>query len=255
MAYSDLHGRTAVLANLKAYLNLRYTVPERRAAFRAGLQALGYTVIESTTGAPEHGALFVTWNRIRAADRTARDFEKAGCKVIVAENASWGNEFAGDFWYHLALNHHNTAGNFPIGGPERWDNLGIELQPFRSGTETVILPQRGIGSKPVVMPPGWGNGLQGRVRRHPGKSGGVPLERDLRNCGKVITWGSGAAIKALMMGIPVESHMPNWIGEQDNTEQGRLAMFRRLAWANWRLSEIASGEAFRWLLSIPAATN
>jgi hypothetical protein len=70
----------------------------------------------------------------------------------------------------------------------------------------------------------------------------------LAKASKVVTWGSGAAIKALMMGIRVESHMPNWIGEQDNTDEGRLAMFRRLAWANWRLSEIESGQAFRWLL-------
>ena len=76
----------------------------------------------------------------------------------------------------------------------------------------------------------------------------MPLEDDLAKACKVVTWGSGAAIKALMMGIRVESHMPNWIGEQDNTDEGRLAMFRRLAWANWRLSEIESGQAFRWLL-------
>ena len=76
----------------------------------------------------------------------------------------------------------------------------------------------------------------------------MPLEDDLAKASKVVTWGSGAGIKALMLGIRVESHMPNWIGEQDNTDKGRLAMFRRLAWANWRLSEIESGQAFQWLL-------
>lgn len=65
----------------------------------------------------------------------------------------------------------------------------------------------------------------------------------------MVTWGSGAAVKALMWGIKVESHYPEWIGQQDNTDEGRLAMFRRLAWAQWELSEIASGEAFEWLLS------
>jgi hypothetical protein len=51
------------------------------------------------------------------------------------------------------------------------------------------------------------------------------------------------------MGISVTSEMPNWIAEQDNTEEGRLAMFRRLTWAQWRLDEIASGDAFDWLLA------
>lgn len=97
------------------------------------------------------------------------------------------------------------------------------------------------------MPKNWT--APGRVRKHPGKSAAIPLEKDLAKAGKVVTWGSGAAVKALMMGIRVESHMPDWIAAQDNTDQGRLDMFGRLAWAQWRLEEIASGAAFEWVLS------
>jgi hypothetical protein len=43
--------------------------------------------------------------------------------------------------------------------------------------------------------------------------------------------------------------MPGWIAEQDNTDAGRLAMLRTLAWAQWRLSEIESGEAFERLIN------
>jgi hypothetical protein len=46
----------------------------------------------------------------------------------------------------------------------------------------------------------------------------------------------------------VISEMPNWIGYQDNTEQGRLDMFRHLACAQWELHEIESGLAFEHLL-------
>ena len=112
----------------------------------------------------------------------------------------------------------------------------------------MILPQRGIGARPTAMPGGWTKGHKGRVRAHPGQRDCIPLEEDLKDCGKVITWGSGAAIKALMWGIPVESYMPKWIGKQDNTDAGRLAMFRRLAWAQFRLSEFESGEAFARML-------
>lgn len=183
----------------------------------------------------------------------ARVFEKRGLPVLVVENATWGNEFAGGRWYHIGTNWHNTAGRFPVGGPERWDSLGVTLAPWRDGGETVILPQRGIGSGLVKMPPSFPRQAvknhRGRIRPHPGKGGsGVPLEQDLADCGRVVTWGSGAAIKALMMGIPVTSYMPDWIGEQDNTDAGRLEMFQRLAWAQWRHSEIAAGEPFRWLL-------
>lgn len=237
---------------MRAWLNLRYTVTERRRAFESGLTRLGYKICQGTTNKPQKGDIFVTWNRIGTGEKCARDFEKAGLPVLVTENASWGNDFAGRRWYTIARGRHNTAGCFPVGGYGRWDDLGVELPEFRTSGETVILPQRGIGSPPTRMPLEWPQSARkrhgGRVRRHPGRHPAKPLEADLGGCGRVVTWGSGAAIKALLMGIPVISEMPDWIGEQDNTEQGRLDMFRRLAWAQWELEEIASGEPFARLL-------
>ena len=236
---------------MRAWLNLRHNVSPRREAFTAGLGALGYRVIDGTTLTPEPGDLLVTWNRINIGNAAAKAFEARGLPVIVAENASWGNDFAGGSWLTLARGHHNTAGCFPVGGPERWDGLRVIPAPWRTGGETVILPQRGIGAD--GMPRSWGERARakygGRIRPHPGVRACVPLEADLSRAGRVVTWGSGAAIKALLWGIPVVSEMPNWIGEQDNTDAGRLAMFRRLAWAQWRLDEIGSGEALRWMLS------
>jgi hypothetical protein len=234
---------------VRAWLNLRYAITERWQAFADGLGRLGYRIEHGVTLSPKAGDLLVTWNRIGSGEQAAQVFEAAGLPVLVAENAAWGNEGG---WLSLAHGLHNTAGKFPVGGPERWDRLGVELEPWRDGAEVVILPQRGIGSAPVAMPRGWLDEAfartRGRIRRHPGRGDSIPLEQDLANCRLAVTWGSGAAIKALRMGVRVQSDYPNWIGVQDNTDEGRLAMFRRLAWATWRLPEIASGEAFRWLL-------
>lgn len=237
---------------MRAWLNLRYTVEKRRRAFTRGLKSLGYDVQMGITPDPQEGDILVTWNRIGRGANVAKRFESRNLPVLVAENASWGNHYAGTDWYHIARRYHNTAGCFPVGDNARWDNLGVNLAPFRTEGETVILPQRGIGTDPTRMPPHWPRKALkrhgGRVRKHPGRGPQTPLESDLARCGQVVTWGSGAAIKALMMGIPVKSYMPNWIGEQDNTEQGRLAMFRRLAWAQWTLEEITEGLPFRRLL-------
>jgi hypothetical protein len=250
----------------RAYLNLRYTVPERRAVFTAGLKKLGYDVVHGLTRDPREGDILVTWNRIHEGDTAARSFEERGNRVLVAENASWGNEFAGKHWYTLTRNYHNVAKTFPEGGSERWDRLGIDLAPWRSESEypdTVILPSRGIGPACHRMPSNWAQTIhQGRsgcdrqgggaifVRQHPGRSRSqIPLEEYLRKCSKVITWGSGAAVKALLWGIRVESHMPDWIAQQNNTDEGRLAMFRRIAWAQWTLDDFASGYAFARLLA------
>ena len=234
---------------MRAFLNLRYTVAERRAAFVGGLDRLGYEVRSDSPSDPRQGDIFVTWNRMGNGDRVSKEFEARGLPVIVAENAAWGNEFAGARWYSLAMNWHNTSGRFPIGGAERWDSLGVDLAPWRTSGETLVLPQRGIGPAGVAMPRDWTSRQKGRVRSHPGTRPCKPLEEDLAKAGKVVTWGSGAAVKALTWGIPVESHMPNWIGEQNNTDAGRLEMFRRLAWAQWTLNEIEDGTAFRHLLA------
>jgi hypothetical protein len=95
------------------------------------------------------------------------------------------------------------------------------------------------------------------IRRHPGRE---KLDPDFTNVWAVVTWGSGAAIKALAAGVPVFYEMPNWIGG-DAAIQGvdrietpwlgdRLPMFRRLAWAQYRLSEIEKGWPFAALIEM-----
>lgn len=232
-----------------AFLNLRHAVSERREAFTQGLRRVGFGVVHGLTRDPGDGDIFVSWNRIHAGDEAAREFERRGCAVLVTENATWGNDFAGDRWYTICRSYHNVDGTFPNGGNERWDSLGVELAPWREGGETVVLPSRGIGPACHRMPRDWPSRQVGRVRPHPGTGPAKRLSEDLAECGRVVTWGSGAAVQALMWGIRVESHMPNWIGEQDNTDAGRLSMLRRLAWAQWRLSELRTGEPFARLLA------
>lgn len=230
---------------MRAFLSLRYTVPERRAAFEQGFRRLGYQVIHGLpAGEVNPSDVLCAWNRIGHVNEIAKQFTK----VLIAENASWGNDFAGDHWYTIARNYHNTRGMFPVGDKTRWDSLRVELAPWRKpGGETVVLPSRGIGSPPTVMPRGWT--APGRVRHHMGRNAEfVPLEQDLAHASLVRTWGSGAAIKALMWGIPVESAMPNWIGDCLPTDWDRLRMLRELAWSQWTLAEISKGVPFEMLL-------
>ena len=221
-------------------LNLRYSLTERVQAFERGLGRLGFKVKPGAQPAD----VLVTWNRIGGVDRAASTYET----VLVAENAAWGNGFMGGRWLSLARNRHNTAGMFPVGGADRWDDLGVELKPWRTEGETVVLPQRGIGSPPTAMPRDWPAKQKGRIRMHPGQNKVKPLEEDLATAGKVVTWASGGAVKALMWGIKVESHYPLWVAKQDNTDSDRLRMLRELAWCQWTIEEIASGMPFERLL-------
>lgn len=242
----------------------------RRDPMIAGLQACGYRVVESMSPAPSsRDDLLVVWNRSAVADRSALRYEAIGAKVIVAENGYFGWSWRGGYWYALARNSHNGAGTWFEGGPERWDALNVEMAPWRhGGEEIVILAQRGIGQKGVAQPHGWvqeaSRKLAGmtkrpvRVRLHPGRNDGVPLADDLAKAWACVTWSSGAALKAMLMGVPVFYGLPKWIGGPaalpfgSNIEQpfrgDRLPMFRRLAWAMWSTAEIATGEPFKCLL-------
>lgn len=236
---------------MRCWLALRSSPQERVQCFVAGAKRYGLSpVIGQPKGADERDVL-VTWNRIRTDDAVAESFPGS---VLVAENATWGNGFAADRWLTLCRDHHNLRGNAPVGGPERFDGLGIRLGPLRRGGETLILPSRGIGPRKVAMPASWTDAAtktyRGRVRAHPGRNAHLarPLVEDLAGVSRVVTWGSGAAVTAAIEGCEVISELQSWIGEHKHTEEDRLRMLRELAWAQSRLSEIESGEAFARLL-------
>lgn len=236
----------------------------RREAFEAGLSKVGYTI----TSAPSRvtkGDLLVVWNRYGHYDQIARRFEAAGATVIVVENGWLGQ----GKYFAIAKSHHNGAGVWTTGEEDRWSPLGIHPKPWRqSGDDILILPQRGIGPPGVAMPAGWAASVFSRlskitkrpirVRPHPGKEPHPPLDPDFENCWAAVTWGSGAAVHAIVAGIPVFHEMPNWIGApaaragileiEDPFLGDREPMLRRLAWAQWSAAEVSSGEPFRWLL-------
>jgi hypothetical protein len=234
----------------RVFFNLRYSPPTRVDLFRHGFERLGYTVFEQLPSNPEPSDILLSWNRIRGGHETAKQFEQVGAQVLIAENASWGNSFAGKSWLTLCRNFHNCQGRVPYGGQERWDALSIELDDWRKGGECVVLPSRGIGPPGLSQPPDWTNRHRrsGRIRPHPGINKCIPLKEDLAQAEKVFTWGSGAAILACMWGIKVYSEMPSWIGYQTNTDESRLDMLRHLAWAQATYREIESGEAMARLL-------
>jgi hypothetical protein len=254
----------------RAFVLIRDLPHYRRDAFSVGLKAAGYAVEFDVPRMFHESDVLVIWNRYYEYDSHAVRAEKAGATVLIAENGYLGTEWRGERWYSLSRSHHNGAGDWQPGGAERWDGWNVELPALRTGgREYVVLPQRGIGPAGVAMPNGWecvaADWLRQktsrpiRIRHHPGAGTGTPLEEDLAQARGVVTWGSGAALKALLLGIPSFHALPNWIGapasrfiDGDLTPlpDNRLAMFRRLAWAMWTLDELRSGEPFRRLCAL-----
>lgn len=260
---------------MRAFVALRTDPHYRRDAFVAGLEALGYAVMFGVSMTPGPRDVLVAWNRYGPVDKAATIFERRGLPVLIAENGYLGNDVAGDRWYAISRSQHNGAGRWPAGDATRWDSLGVQCAPWREGgDEIVVLPQRGIGPDGVAMPIAWAMAAEAqlatmtrrrvRVRPHPGTMPTLSVEEDIAGAWAVVTWGSGAALKALVAGVPVFHAMALWIGAPAarpfwsadierplRDDAARLAMLRRMVWAQWRLSEIRSGAAFRALLEMP----
>jgi hypothetical protein len=251
----------------RAQIVMRDGLHYRRTAFEEGLTKTGYRVKIDVLD-PTKEDVLVIWNRAHRGAEEAYRFEHVGARVLVAENGYLGKNWLGGNWYALSLGHHAGTGEWVVGDHARWDGLNVELAQWRvGGTETVILGQRGIGEYQVQSPDCWAENCQkrfgGRIRPHPGKDhdAATPLEKDLENAAQVITWASSAALRALLMGVPVWYELPRWIGAEaanhvtdlgllppKRDDAARLSMFRKLIWAQWQLDEIQSGAAFRHLL-------
>lgn len=240
----------------------------RSDAFKNGLKRLGYKMLDPL-GA-DSCDLLVTWNRIGYGETVAARAQRRGAVVVVAENAYFGNDFLSKRWYSLSLNHHLGPGSWLVGGNERWDSLSVDLSPWKDGSSYLVLPQRGIGGPATRMPSDWLRFAEKslsrvkipyKVRCHPGKYEKTPLSKDLVDKAAVVTWASGAAVKALMEGVPVFYELKNWVMAScsthiSNLHQGplrsdalRLDSFRRMAWCQWTVEEIASGLPFERLLT------
>jgi hypothetical protein len=272
---------------MKAYCMIREAPWYRREAFASGLKAAGYEVSLGNAERAKPGDVLVIWNRYAGYHAMAVQFEREGGTVIVAENgyiSAGGSSPKFDVhphgpkptdYYAISKHGHNGSGKWPVGGGERWAALGIELKPWRTdGDYILVCGQRGIGSPTMASPADWHVGAAERIRKatkrpvrirlHPGNNAPkVPLEHDLAGASACVIWSSGSGVKSLVAGIPTYYDAPHWIcqggamrlrdaGDFETPlrdDAARLAALERMAWAQWTVTEIQSGEPFRKLLA------
>lgn len=257
----------------RAFCLIRQQPPYRHEAFEAGLAAAGYAVQH---GPPVYPILpdevLLIWNRYDVTEQMADQFEARGGTVLVAENGYLGVDRADRRIYAIARGRHNGGGWWPQGDAERFEKLGIELQPWRKeGGHILVAANRSFGTRGNIMPIGWLEDVARRLRQHtqrpiklrphPGNyDSKVPLARDLENAWAVVIWSSSVGVEALVRGIPVFCEANWWICKEASFgdirgielqgiegHSARLHAMRRLAWAQWTVEEITSGLPFRQL--------
>ncbi|HSW83549.1 MAG TPA: hypothetical protein VLH12_08745 [Usitatibacter sp.] len=255
----------------RAYVAIREAPVYRREAFVAGLKACGYDVHIGTPSTFDADTVFVPWNRYLENHDTCSRVEVAGGVALIAENGYVGPGGASPHdtfpreWYALARSYHNDSTVITRGNASRWDALGIDVKPWRqAGGHILVCPNRSFGTPGRFMPFHWIDEVTARlrlltkreirVRPHPGNNAPAkPLAADLAGAWATVIWSSSAGVHSLIAGIPVICEAPFWIakkaaGRIEEVElpptPNRAPIFERLAYAQWSLAEITSGEAF-----------
>ena len=266
-----------------AYCLVREQPHYRRDAFLSGLRAAGYQLRTAANGLEERGNVMVGWNRYGTQAVLADRFEAAGGTYLCAENAYiWTGGISPHHLkgprpaYALARGYHNDSTVVRMGQGDRWSVLGVPVQPWRTAGEHVLVCEnRPFGAPGRAMPAGWAQDVAGRLRKltkrevrirpHPGNNPPAkPLADDLAGAWACVIWSSSAGVHALVAGVPVICEAPFWICKEtaftffhedylgrvnlSQMDVNRTIALQRLAWAQWSVEEIASGEPFRHLL-------
>ncbi len=244
----------------------------RDKVIEAGLRACGYDVVSAREARPTAtGDVLVTWNlHLSGSEPSEVAFNVAGAKVIVCEEG-YTRRLGPDKHFAMALGGHNGSGRWFPKGPERWDRLELGMKPWRKdGRHVLVCSQRGMGSTIMRQPRDWPQDVIRKLkhltdrpivhRPHPGKRfhDVVSLASQLKDCWAVVVWASNCAIPALLAGVPVFYEAPYSVVAnacdrrlmriEAPSYPERLSALRDMAWAQWTLAEIESGEAVHHLL-------
>lgn len=259
----------------------------RHDAIAAGLRAAGFTMVSAPPPKGREtmsGDLAVAWNAYGQSGAVAENFIKRGASALICEEG-YIRKIGGETYFAMGLNGHNGSGLWRIGGPERWDGWGFEIKPWREdGRHILVCGQRGFGYNKMAMPDDWQDtvaaqlrGLTDRplhFRAHPKRRRRMPkarydeildyeqpLEDQLKDAWGCVVWTSACNVSALLEGIPTffcGPHIINEIAchrgvsmiEAPALHGQRYFSLTGMAWAQWSMAELKSGEAFRWLLPI-----
>ena len=260
-----------------AWITLRHQPPYRCNSFVSGLTKLGFNCnlafpIENQV---QPGDVVVTWN-LNPRYRQVAEFAKTNeAQLIVAENGYITKRGSSEPFYALARDGHNGSGRWFVGSQDRWALLNHSIQPWKDSQGYVLIAeQRGIGSEIMKSPYSFSDSIEQKVRRvlrknglksvgikrrgHPGRHvSKTTLREDLDGARAVVSWSSNVLNIALLYGIPAFRAAPYHVNSAaiddinllpDPPRLDREVGFKKLAWAQWGLSEIESGVSFKHLL-------
>lgn len=176
-------------------------------------------------------------------------------------------------FYRVALN--GWSPQIKRGMPDtRFNRLGLTIRPWRTSGEEIIVAgstskacrEHGLRfqeweTKMVRRLQGLGKRVVYRPKPNDRLASPIkgaeldrrPISEALENCHAWVTHHSNSAIDALLAGVPVHcetgaaSHFSNPLDDIGALKEGREQFLYDVAWLQWTLEEMRSGEAWRHL--------
>lgn len=243
-------------------------------AMLAGLKRHGVAVDIRDTFAKPDVSIVICWGW-----RHGSRFRAGGADVLIMERGYVGDRFA---WTSLGWNGLNGRADFRLPAavdPSRWErNFAGLLKPWQCGGDCIVIMGQVSGDQSIegVNIDRWVVDTYETLKRqtdrpvvfrpHPvavergHKSPPVPqikgtLDEVLRRAAAVVTFNSNSGVDAVLAGVPTiamdEGSMAWPVTTHEMTAQPvhrvRDEWAARLAWCQWRLEELKSGEAWEHL--------
>ncbi|MGH7026610.1 glycosyltransferase [Brevundimonas sp.] len=207
----------------------------------------------------------VVWGVLRNSDRVVAAARAEGRDFFYTDHAYFGR---GHYLNYRITRNAHEAGQVRDCPPDRAKALGLELSPWRRGDSTILVCPPTQYFMDAHGCPDWLNETLATLRActdRPVEIRGKPvpgdpsepLESALGRAYAIVTHSSNIAVEAAVAGVPVfvaPTSAAAPVGETDLTriEQparpDREAWLSHLAYSQFTLDEIASGEAWRLLL-------
>ena len=176
-------------------------------------------------------------------NQSKRSFENNRTNVISLEG-----------YFRIVNNNfiHNGIGNYPS---DRLKKLNLDILEQKNTGNYIILSEPSIAMKKVYNTPNWREDTIKLVKRYTdrkiiihNKFSKEPLDSLLKNAWAFVSLQSTAGFKAMQKGIPAffTDHFLKNIGEIKDIESPIInyKIFNNLAYGQWTLNEIQSGEAW-----------
>lgn len=216
--------------------------------------------------------------------REGKILRDRGHEVLVMERGYLGDRFA---WTSLAWNGLNGYGTFPAYADDNGERFSKQaaMKPWKEGGGYVLLMGQVPGDASLKgrnMMPWYSEAamkaqtayeMPVKFRAHPmavkrgikqkpqfTEPSGGSLDEALEGAAVVVTWNSNSGVDAVLAGVPTVTMDPGsmaWdvtahrIG--DLARPDRKAWAHQLAWKQWTIDEIASGEALTGLFKSEVA--